>query len=100
MADILDDTLDLRDDLEDYNHDSYTDEDEPYGLYTGEEIKILFTGRAVKSDYGVPGSPVWTEVEDPSIDQLHILEVKVDPKILPKELQDNLLKLADEVDWS
>lgn len=95
---------DLRDDFGDhddeYHRDSYPDEDFPLAIYRGEEIKILFTGRAVKADYGVPGSPVWTEIEDRSIDQLQILDEIVDPRILPKRLQEKLLKLSDEVDWS
>ena len=36
------------------------------------EIEATVTGSAVKSDYGVPGSPVWYEYEAIDLDSLHM----------------------------
>lgn len=36
------------------------------------DLTANLTGRAVKADYGVPGSPVWTEIEDIEIETVHL----------------------------
>ena len=36
------------------------------------EISAWLTGRAVRSDYGVRGSPVWYEIEDIDADQIEV----------------------------
>ena len=69
-------------------------------VFRGEEITVSFRGRSVRSDYGVPGSPVWFEIEDIEIDQLEILGVTVDPKVLPQKLQQELLDLNQGLEWS
>jgi hypothetical protein len=69
------------------------------GYYSGEEVEVTFRATLVASDYGVPGSPVWDEVEDVAIDALTILGVEVDPKALPDKLYTAIMELADEVEW-
>jgi hypothetical protein len=36
------------------------------------EISVWLTGRAVRCDYGVRGSPVWYEIEDIDADQIEV----------------------------
>jgi hypothetical protein len=57
-----------------------------------------------RCDYGVnEGSPVWgsPEVNPDSIEILHfdILGIDVDPRILPKQLQDAIHALSNEVEF-
>ena len=71
--------------------------------YSGEDFDVTFTANTERSDYGVPGSPVWDEIVDVEIDSVAFLGVDVDPKTLPKQLINNLLEYADELeldDWS
>jgi len=71
--------------------------------YYGEDFDVTFTANTERSDYGVPGSPVWYEIVDVGIDRVAFLGVDVDPKTLPDKLYDNLLECADELelnDWS
>jgi len=70
-----------------------------YAIYSGEDVDVLFSASAVHTDYGVPRSPVWTEFEDVEIEEVTILGVKVDPKVLPPDLVDAILALSDEVDF-
>jgi hypothetical protein len=62
-------------------------------------ITVVFEANLVQTDYGVPGSPVWDEVEDVEIDSLEILGVEVDPKTLPTALVNAILRLADEAEF-
>ena len=43
-------------------------------LYCEEQLHVEGTasGRAVRNDYGVPGSPVWYEIEDILVDEFVI----------------------------
>ena len=69
--------------------------------YHGEEIEVSFTAETERTDYGVPGSPVWDEI-DPStirVSSIEILGVDVKLSTLPKELQDAILGLADGLEW-
>jgi hypothetical protein len=49
--------------------------------YSGEELNVTFVAQTERSDYGVPNSPVWYEVNPDSIEILHfdILGIDVDP---------------------
>jgi hypothetical protein len=38
------------------------------------DMTANLTGRSVRNDYGVPGSPVWYDVEDISIDTVHMFD--------------------------
>jgi hypothetical protein len=69
--------------------------------YKGEEIKVRFVAESVRTDFGVPGSPVWQEVDMNTIevDQLFILDMPFDIKELPKALQDAILSLWNEVEF-
>lgn len=70
--------------------------------YRGEEIEVSFTAETERTDYGVPGSPVWDEIDPASIrvSSIEILGVEVKHlAYLPKELQDAILGLADGLDW-
>lgn len=68
-------------------------------MFSGSEIDVMFTARAVKVDYGVPRSPVWTEFEDVEIAALNILGVEVKPSALPVELVNVIYELADECEF-
>jgi hypothetical protein len=69
--------------------------------YKGEEIKVRFVAESVRTDFGVPGSPVWEEVDmnTVEVDQVFILDTPVDIKELPKALQDAILSLWIEVEF-
>ena len=64
-----------------------------------EDMSITYSGVPVKSDYGVQGSPVWTEMEDVQIEEVEILGVNVPFNKLPTELQDQLFTISSEVEW-
>lgn len=70
-----------------------------YATYKGEDFSVVFSGYGEKIDYGVPGTPVWYEVEDPEVEVVSILGVNVDFESLPKELQESIMELSQEVDW-
>lgn len=69
--------------------------------YHGEEIEVSFTAETERTDYGVPGSPVWDEIDPTTIrvSSIEILGVDVKLSTLPKELQDAILGLADGLEW-
>ena len=56
--------------------ESYDPADFPQfaSLYADEELHVECTasGNAVRNDYGVPGSPVWYEIEDITVDEFVI----------------------------
>ena len=62
------------------------------------ECDATLQARMVRSDYGVPGSPVWYEPEDVMWADytVDILGVTVRLDALPMELRDVLLELAEE----
>ena len=61
--------------------------------------EIVFSARLVPSDYGVPGSPVWDEVEDVTIDAIAICGRDIPVSAIPAEAINAYLSLADEVDF-
>ena len=69
--------------------------------YSGEELSVTFVAQTERSDYGVPNSPVWDEVNPDSIEILHfdILGIDVDPRTLPQELQRAIHALSGEVEF-
>jgi len=69
--------------------------------YNGEELNVTFVASTERSDYGVPNSPVWYEVNPDTIEILHfdILGIDVDPRILPQELQAAIHALSNEVEF-
>lgn len=71
----------------------------PVATYAGEEIYATFSGTPISNDYGVPGSPVWTTIEDIEIDSLEILGISVDIDALPIPLQERILELSDDLEW-
>lgn len=82
-------------------HDRFDDDtSRPLAVYRGEELDITFIGNPVQTDFGVPGSPVWTDIEDIEIYDLNILGTTVDPNTLPKELHSAILELSDELEFS
>ena len=70
------------------------------GTFSGSEITVSFTAETEKADYGVPGSPVWDEIDPDTIEvtALEILGVDVNIDDLPADLQSALLALIDEID--
>lgn len=69
--------------------------------YRGEEIEVSFTAETERTDFGVPGSPVWDEIDPTTIrvSSIEILGLDVKLAALPKELQDAILGLADGLEW-
>jgi len=69
--------------------------------YSGEELNVTFQAQTERSDYGVPNSPVWDEVNPDNIEILRfdILGIDVDPRILPPELQRAIHALSGEVEF-
>jgi hypothetical protein len=74
---------------------------EVQATYSGEELSVTFVAQTERSDYGVPNSPVWDEVNPDTIEILtfDILGIDVDPRILPKELQAAIYALSNEVEF-
>jgi hypothetical protein len=69
--------------------------------YSGEELNVTFVAQTERSDYGVPNSPVWDEVNPDSIEilTLDILGIDVDARTLPQELQRAIFALSGGVDF-
>lgn len=65
------------------------------------EVYVWATGNSVRNDYGVPGSPVWTEIDDIMVDTYEINGVTYTHKTLTAkfgaELADNLHEISAEV---
>lgn len=70
------------------------------GTFSGSEITVSFVTETEKADYGVPGSPVWDEIDPDTIEvtALEILGVDVNIDDLPADLQSAVLALIDEID--
>lgn len=70
------------------------------GSYQGAELEISFSAVSTSSDYGVPGSPRWHDIDSVSVDEITLLGVKIPYESLPESLQAKILELAfEEVDW-
>ena len=69
--------------------------------YHGEEMTVSFTAETERTDFGVPGSPVWDEVDPTSIRvaSMEILGCDVKLGALPNDLQDRILGLSDGLEW-
>lgn len=69
--------------------------------YESDDLRVSFTCRMERCDYGVPRSPSWWEPDVATIEiaDLEILGVSLDPKALPKDLVDAIYGLTDELDW-
>ena len=74
---------------------------EVQATYSGEELSVTFVAQTERSDYGVPNSPVWDEVNPDTIEILtfDILGIDVDPRSLPPELQAAIFALSNEVEF-
>ena len=55
------------------------------------DLTANLTGRSVRNDYGVPGSPVWYDVEDIYIETVYMF----DREWTQKELEAEFGKLAE-----
>lgn len=70
--------------------------------YKGEEMQVTFTAETVRTDYGVPGSPEWDEVDPDSVEVEHLtilgLDVKMDD--LPGDLHDAIMALSDDLEFN
>lgn len=67
--------------------------------YRGKDVSVDYTASMSRADYGVPGSPVWWEPDDVEVVSVEILGIEVAFETLPKDLQDEILAMADECDW-
>lgn len=65
-------------------------------LYNGEEFSVWFEARAEESDYGVPGSPVWTEYTDIAIEAFEFLGLSWPIEQIPDNVYEKLLEYADD----
>lgn len=65
------------------------------------DVCITATGKSVRSDYGVPGSPVWYEIEDIDIEEFEINGVAYTQDAVEKEwakdVADELYSLCAEI---
>lgn len=70
--------------------------------YTSGDLTINFRADGEKNDYGVPGSPVWWDVNPDSIviDSIEIMGHTVPLKSLPTELQKDLYECSGEVEFT
>lgn len=70
-----------------------------YATVDYEPLRVEFSARPVTADYGVPGSPVWTEWEDVEVVGLYLYDFPVEMSALSPELQDFINCLADEAEF-
>jgi len=86
--------------------DSYDVTDHPLlaPLYDEDDrldVCITATGKSVRSDYGVPGSPVWYEIEDIDIEEFEINGVAYTPKAVEqkwdKDVADELYAVCADI---
>lgn len=70
-----------------------------FATYEGEELMVTFKGSISRTDYGVQGSPTWSEVTDVEIEELCILGIPVEPSALSNEALNAIHNLSDEVSW-
>lgn len=70
--------------------------------FTSGDLTINFRADGEKSDYGVPGSPVWWDVDPDSIviDSIEILGHSVPLKSFPPELQKDLYECHSEAEFT
>jgi hypothetical protein len=69
--------------------------------YETDDLEIHYTAETERNDYGVPGSPVWYEVNPDTVNVLsiNILGVDVRLKDLPTDLQNAILSLSTDLDF-
>jgi hypothetical protein len=84
-----------------YKNHARKGENTMQAFYNGDEIKVRFVADSVRTDFGVPGSPVWEEVDMNTVEvaELHILDMPFLMKDLPQALQDAILSLWIEVEF-
>lgn len=72
-----------------------------HATYNGEEIYVTFSAETERWDYGVPRSPVYTDVNLDTIrvDSIAILGEDYKLTDLPEKLQAAILALADELEF-
>lgn len=72
-----------------------------FAKYDSSDLIIQFSAELEKSDYGVPGSPIFWEVNPDSVEILTIEILGKEYKLedLPESLQTSLYELADEVEF-
>lgn len=70
-----------------------------FASYEGEEILVVFKGQWSKADYGVRGSPVWDELTHVEIEELYILDTKVEPATLSNETLNAIHALSEDICW-
>ena len=61
--------------------------------------EIVFTGVMSQTDYGVPGSPAFDEVEEVEIDSLTLAGTEINIRTLPITVINIYLSLADECEF-
>jgi len=67
--------------------------------YSDDLTEIEFTAVMTETDYGVPGSPTFEEIEEVEIETLTIGGTEVDVKTLPITVINIYLSLADELEF-
>lgn len=61
---------------------------------------IVFTGKGQMTDYGVPGSPSWWEIDDVSIESIELEDGTLfTGKEITAEMHDKYIGFADGIDW-
>lgn len=64
--------------------------------YHGEDWSVTFVADAHKCDYGVRGSPVWHEYDNPVIHNFEFMGFPWPLDMIPRNVYDVLLEYADE----
>lgn len=83
--------------IESYERSEYSAFD---AMYDGDDqlhVECLAHGRPVRNDYGVPGSPVWYEIEDIIIDEFVVNGTTHTFKTLAKEFGDDMTDKLHEI---
>lgn len=72
-----------------------------FAEYVGEEIFVTFSAETDDADYGVPGSPVFDELDQHSIQVIHLTICGIIVKMsdLPVDLRKKIMWLADGLEW-
>lgn len=97
----------MTDSADDLSYLDYYDPDERYeykdssvsGVFDNGTLYVKFTGTKNTTDYGVAFSPIFYEVDDVQIEELTLLSIKIDPFILPSDVQDAIIDLHHEIEW-
>ena len=70
-------------------------------IYSSEDLEVHFTAETETNDLGVPGSPVWQEINFDTVDVLTLSICGCDVKMseLPDDLQNAIIETSAGLDF-